>query len=174
MVTLHWMLVRRQKMNQSSLHILRKWFRAIILGKNNGGLVESTSDHHIVFPSKKHCSKFIRTGNVLINQSEVFFIAVQLLKHTTNRNIIFCDTSSINVLPYAVFEIRRRFKIEFDCPIVYSFESYDGIEKRESNFPPESLILISSSTSGNIIERILKKNRADIQTDTGYLLSRSK
>ncbi len=132
-----------------------------IIFKNNGGLVESTPDHHFVFPSNKHCSKFIRTGNVLINQSEIFFLAVQLLKLTKDRNIIYCDTSSINVLPYSVFELRRRFKQEFDCPIVHSFESYDVFEKSRDSFPQDSLILISSSTSGNIIERIIKDKRAD-------------
>jgi len=140
-------------------HLLRSG--STVIFKNNGGLVESTPDHHFVFPSNKHCSKFIRTGNVLINQSEIFFLAVQLLKHTKDRNIIYCDTSSINVLPYSVFELRRRFKIEFDCPIVHSFESYDVFEKSTDSFSPESLVLISSSTSGNIIDRLLKEKRAD-------------
>jgi hypothetical protein len=140
-------------------HLLRSG--STIIFKNNGGLVESTPDHHFVFPSNKHCSKFIRTGNVLINQSEIFFLAVQLLKHTKDRNIIYCDTSSINVLPYSVFELRRRFKIEFDCPIVYTFESYDVFEKSRDSFSQTSLILISSSTSGNIIERIINDNRAE-------------
>jgi hypothetical protein len=140
-------------------HLLRSG--STVIFKNNGGLVESTPDHHFVFPSNKHCSKFIRTGNVLINQSEIFFLAVQLLKHTKDRNIIYCDTSSINVLPYSVFELRRRFKQEFDCPIVHSFESYDVFEKSTDSFSPESLVLISSSTSGNIIDRLLKEKRAD-------------
>lgn len=140
-------------------HLLRSG--SAIIFKNNGGLVESTSDHHFVFPSNKHCSKFIRTGNVLINQSEIFFLAIQLLKHTTDRNIIYCDTSSINVLPYSVFELRRRFGQSFDCPIVHSFESYEVFESSKDSFPPESLVLISSSTSGNIIDRILKEKRAD-------------
>lgn len=140
-------------------HLLRSG--STVIFKNNGGLVESTPDHHFVFPSNKHCSKFIRTGNVLINQSEIFFLAIQLLKHTKDRNIIYCDTSSINVLPYSVFELRRRFKIDFDCPIVHSFESYDVFEKSTDSFSPESLVLISSSTSGNIIDRLLKEKRAD-------------
>lgn len=140
-------------------HLLRSG--STVIFKNNGGLVESTPDHHFVFPSNKHCSKFIRTGNVLINQSEIFFLAVQLLKHTKDKNIIYCDTSSINVLPYSVFEIRRRFKLDFDCPVVHSFESYDVFETSKDSFPSESLILISSSTSGNIIDRILKEKRAD-------------
>jgi hypothetical protein len=140
-------------------HLLRSG--STIIFKNNGGLVESTPDHHFVFPSNKHCSKFIRTGNVLINQSEIFFLSVQLLKHIKDRNIIYCDTSSINVLPYTVFELKRRFKIEFDCPVVHSFESYEVFETSKDSFPPESLVLISSSTSGNIIDRLLKEKRAD-------------
>lgn len=132
-----------------------------IIFKNNGGLVESTSDHHFVFPSSKHCSKFIRTGNVLINQTEIFFIAVQLLKYTKNTNIIYCDTSSINVLPYSIFELRRRFDLKFECPIIHSFESYEVFETSKDSFPPESLVLISSSTSGNIIDRLLKEKRAE-------------
>jgi hypothetical protein len=139
-------------------HLLRSG--STIIFKNNGGLVESTPDHHFVFPSNKHCSKFIRTGNVLINQSEIFFLAVQLLEHTKDRNIIYCDTSSINVLPYSVFELRRRFKQDFDCPVVHSFESYDVFETSKDSFPPDSMILISSSTSGNIIDRILREKRA--------------
>lgn len=140
-------------------HLLRSG--STIIFTNNGGLVESTPDHHFVFPSNKHCSKFIRTGNVLINQSEIFFLSVQLLKHIKDRNIIYCDTSSINVLPYTVFELIRRFKLDFDCPVVHSFESYDVFETSKDSFPPESLILISSSTSGNIIDRLLKENRAE-------------
>ncbi|WP_339680454.1 hypothetical protein [Cyclobacterium marinum] len=134
---------------------------ATIIFKDNGGLVESTPDHHFVFPSNKHCSKFIRTGNVLIHQTEIFFLAIQLLKHFENRNVIYCDTSSINVLPYAVFEILRRFNISFECPTVNSFESYEVFESDTDSFPPDSLVLISSSTSGNIIDRILKEKRAE-------------
>jgi hypothetical protein len=140
-------------------HLLRSG--STIIFKNNGGLVESTSDHHFVFPSNKHCSKFIRTGNVLINQAEIFFLAVQLLKHTKDKTIIYCDTSSINVLPYSVFELRRRFNLKFDCPIVHSFESYEVFESSRNSFSPESLVLISSSTSGNIIDRLRKEKRAE-------------
>jgi len=140
-------------------HLLRSG--ATIIFKNNGGLVESTPDHHFVFPSNKHCSKFIRTGNVLINQAEIFFLAIQLLKHVSNRNIIYCDTSSINVLPYSVFELKRRFGDTFECPVIQSFESYEVFETSKDSFPPESLVLISSSTSGNIIERLLKERRTE-------------
>ena len=34
-------------------------------------------------------------------------------------------------------------------------------ETSKDSFPPESLVLISSSTSSNIIERLLREQRAD-------------
>ncbi|WP_337966186.1 hypothetical protein [uncultured Flavobacterium sp.] len=132
-----------------------------IIFKQNGGIVESTSDHHFVFPSNKHCSKFLRTGNVLINQTEVFFLSIQLLNFFENIRFVYCDTSSINTLPYAVLELKRRFKIKFIAPTIFSFKSYELFESRKEKFPHDSLILISSSTSGNIIDRLLKEQRAE-------------
>lgn len=132
-----------------------------LIFQNNGGIVESTPDHHFVFPSRKHCSKFLRTGNVLINQSEVFFLAIQLLKFFEDIKFIYCDTSSINTLPYATLELKRRFGIKFTSPTIFSFSSYDLFETYEKKFPHDSLILISSSTSGNIIDRLIKEHRAE-------------
>lgn len=132
-----------------------------IIFKANGGLVESSPDHHFVFPSGKHCSKFIRTGNVLVKNAEIFFMAVRLLRHIVDRKIIYCDTSSINVLPFTCFELKRRFKQDFVCPTVHSFESYQIFEANKNRFNSESLVLISSSTSGNIIDRILREKLAE-------------
>jgi len=128
--------------------------------RKRGGLVESSPDHHFVFPSKKHSEKFIRTGNILISSAEIFFIAVQLLEKFDKASSIYCDTSSINVLPFAIFEIKRRFGQEFDSIPINSFESYNVFEKKKSSFKRDSLIIISSSTSGNIIDRLIKKRLA--------------
>ncbi len=132
-----------------------------IIFKKNGGIVESTPDHHFVFPSNKHCSKFLRTGNVLVNQTEVFFIAIQFLKYFNDLKAVYCDTSSINSLPYAVLELKRRFNDKFISPSIFSFKSYELFESHQERFPHDSLILISSSTSGNIIDRLLKERRAE-------------
>ncbi len=129
-----------------------------IIFKNHGGLVESTPDHHFVFPSKKHCDKFIRTANILINSYEVFFIAIQLLKHFENKKEIYCDTASISSLAYAVFELKRRFNESFNCPTVNSFNSYTIFESNTVRFSNDALLLVSSSTSGNIIERLITQD----------------
>lgn len=131
-----------------------------VIFKKNGGLVESSMDHHFVFPSKKHCAKFIRTGNVLIHSAEIFFNAYQLLPYFKDRQSIYCDTSSINVLPFAVLELKRRFKEFYEFPNVHSFISYEVFESRKTPFSANDLVLISSSTSGNIIDRLLKQKLA--------------
>jgi hypothetical protein len=128
--------------------------------KRNGGLVESSNDHHFVFPSNKHCAKFIRTGNVLINSAEIFFLAYQLLAYFGTKKTIYCDTSSINVLPFAVLELKRRFGDLDSFPAIESFKSYDVFESRKVPFSADDLILISSSTSGNIIDRMIKAQLA--------------
>jgi hypothetical protein len=128
--------------------------------KHNGGLVESSNDHHFVFPSNKHCSKFIRTGNVLVNGAEIFFLAFQLLPHFDGKETVYCDTSSINVLPFAVFELKRRFGDVQLFPAVESFKSYDVFESRKIPFKTQDLVLISSSTSGNIIDRLIANHLA--------------
>jgi hypothetical protein len=46
---------------------------------SQGGLVESTGAHHFIFPSGKHCAQFLRTGNILLYGSEIYFIAFALL-----------------------------------------------------------------------------------------------
>jgi hypothetical protein len=125
-----------------------------------GGLVESTPDHHFVFPSNKHSEKFLRTGNILINSAEIFFLAIQLLERFNNATSIYCDTSSINVIPFAIFEVKRRFGVDFNSVPINSFESYTVFEKSNSSFQRESLIIVSSSTSGKIIERLVDKKLA--------------
>jgi len=123
---------------------------------SRGGLIESSPDHHFVFPSGKHSEKFIRTGNVLRDSNEIFFIAIQLLKIFESKKTIYCDTASINVLPFAVFELQNRLGISKQAS-VKSFDSYRVFEDYNRQFSPDSFVLISSSTSGNIIDRLREK-----------------
>lgn len=150
----------RPKMEKHFLRLLLRNGSAVIF-RTNGGLVESTPDHHFVFPSKKHCDKFIRTGNVLVNSNEIFFLALQLLPHIHGVTTIYCDTSSINILPYVAFEMKRRFDQTFQSITVNSFKSYEVFEKNTNRFSDDSLILISSSTSGNIIDRLIEQKLAE-------------
>lgn len=130
------------------------------LFKERGGLIEAKGDaHHFVFPSGKHCNKFLRTGNVLLHSSEIYFIAFNLLSYfkEEEHKQIFCDTSSINTLAFALLELKRKLiGKDFKLTSIESFSSYDGLFSKSVKYFGNSLILISSSTSGNIIDRIVK------------------
>lgn len=128
-----------------------------------GGLVSTDGAHHFVFPSRKHCDKFLRTGNILLFSSEIFYVAFALLKHFDEdvHTQIYCDTSSINSIAFALIELKNRFFKDNDkkqIPIE-SFSSYNGLYKNELSYSSNALLLISASTSANIIGYILDKHR---------------
>lgn len=125
-----------------------------------GGLVETEGTHHYVFPSGKHCDKFLRTGNILLYSSEIYFIAFSLLNHFDDdkHNQIYCDSSSINSIALALSELKNRFNDEdsrSQIP-VESFSSYEGLYKNDLNYKKNALLIISASTSGNILNYITK------------------
>lgn len=129
---------------------------------DRGGLVTAEGSHHFVFPSRKHCDKFLRTGNILLYSSEIYFIAYALLKHfdELRHSQIYCDTSSINSLAFALVELKNRFLTEAEkkqVPIE-SFSSYDGLYKNPVPYTSHALLLISASTSANIISYILDRH----------------
>ncbi|TCK85530.1 hypothetical protein [Albibacterium bauzanense] len=134
----------------------------------NGGLIISKSAHHFVFPSGKHCDRFLRTGNVLIHGSEILFIVSALIKKFKNKRFenIYCDTSSINSLAYSYITFLKELDNDYNaCVRVESFGSYKLFE--ESKFTTErgSLFLISSSTSGSIIRRMTEDKRRNIELE---------
>jgi len=143
-------------------HYLNEGLQNIFIQR--GGLVSSSgSSHHYVFPSGKHCDKFLRTGNILLISSEIYFIAYALLKHFEhNRHTqIYCDTSSINSVAFALSDLINRFldeKSKKQIPIE-SFSSYEGLYKNENSYKNNALLLISASTSANIVSYILDNHR---------------
>jgi hypothetical protein len=133
---------------------------------NNGGLIVAQKSHHFVFPSGKHCNKFLRTGNVLINGPEILFIASALLKKFAKKDFknIYCDTSSINSLAYAFVSLYKDLNACYNKEIhIESFGSYKLFEESKFKADRESLFLISSSTSGSIIDRMIKDKKKSIE-----------
>ncbi len=127
----------------------------------NGGLILAQPAHHFVFPSGKHCDRFLRTGNVLINGSEITFVASALVKHFKKEvfHSICCDTSSINSLAYAYINLQKELNHDFiNSVTVESFGSYRMFEEGKYKAKRESLFLISSSTSGSILQRMTDKS----------------
>lgn len=129
---------------------------------NHEGLVESIGDsQHYVFPSGKHSQRFLRTANVLLYSSEITFLALGLLKQFTKKEYryIYCDTSSINSVALSLINLKNCF-VSLEKQVNYpinSFKSYEGLYDEKFQLKPNSLVLISASTSGGIIEYILNK-----------------
>ncbi|MES2811505.1 MAG: hypothetical protein V4670_03460 [Bacteroidota bacterium] len=128
-----------------------------------GGFVESKGAHHFVFPSGKHCNKFLRTGNILLHSSEIYFIGYSLLQYydVEKHNQIYCDTSSINTIAFALIDLKRRLiaNTTYRSIPIESFSSYTGLQSSKKIHYPKALILISASTSANILNKIKKNNR---------------
>lgn len=140
--------------------------------KTRGGLIEAHQGQHFVFPSGKHSAKFLRTGNILLYSPEIYFISFCLLKFFDfeTHKYIFCDTSSINSLAMALVDLKKRFYEERkQNPLINSFKSYSIFEEEELAFGKNSLFLVSSSTSGGIIERF-KEKKVDIPIENIVLL----
>jgi hypothetical protein len=134
----------------------------------NGGLIVSQSAHHFVFPSGKHSDRFLRSGNVLIKGTQIQFIAFAVYRHFKGKKFtsIYCDTSSINSLAYAFTSLTKEFDTSFNSSVhVESFGSYQGFESSKFEAPKESLFMISSSTSGSIIKRMLEDKKRIIQEE---------
>jgi hypothetical protein len=125
---------------------------------SRGGLNASEGTHHFVFPSGKHCDRFLRTGNVLLHSCEIYFIAFSLLRHLKPQlhTKIYCDTSSINSIALALLSLKQKFGFlgtELEIPIT-SFSSYAGLYNNEFSYTADCLLIISASTSANILKYI--------------------
>lgn len=129
---------------------------------NRGGLIEASGEaHHFIFPSGKHCNKFLRTGNILLHSSEIYFIAFNLLGKFNEEDVhhIFCDTSSISSIAMALIDLKRRFfDKSFPNVSITSFSSYSGLLSSKTDFSKRPLILISASTSGDMLSELARKH----------------
>ncbi len=109
-------------------------------------------------PSGKHCDKFIRTGNALIRGAEVGFVAFWALPHLTDEiRHIYTDTAAINVVAYAMILMKRRLDPDYRPPTVDSYSSYEGVDRFKFDLAPQSLFLVSASTSCDLEVKLLTR-----------------
>ncbi len=131
----------------------------IALFKKHSGLIVSNHGYHFVKPSGDHCDKFIRASNLLVSSTEVSFLATALLPHMrSDIKRIYVDTSSISFL-VSIALVLKGFPSD-SFPIIESFESYAALNEPfdfvEDQF---SLVLISATTSGSLVKRLLSQTR---------------
>jgi hypothetical protein len=123
----------------------------------NGGLLKAPKTAHYVKPSGKHSNAFIRTGDTLVSDAEVTFVAATLFYRILTKQIshIYCDTSSISAVAYALNGMRTA--VSPTPPRIHTFLSYKGIEQIDLTHPDATLFLLSASTSAELERRIVEK-----------------
>lgn len=121
------------------------------------GVLNASAGYHYVKPSSKHSDRFLRTGNVLKYGNEISFIAAALLSCLPDEPLlqIYTDTASINSVGYALAGILARLSPNTPTPAINSFGSYAGLKGAfEIEQESGSVVLISASTSGSIVNEI--------------------
>lgn len=118
-------------------------------------IVEAHSNIHFIKPSGKHSEKFIDVKNLLERAPEVSFIAACLLKFLPEKvSRIYVDTSGIYSLAYSISDIIRKFDNSSEIISIDSFGSYGGIEQYNFSSDHNTVVIISASTSNDLLEKL--------------------
>ena len=132
------------------------------LFEKNGGLLVAGPMWHYIKPSGKHTNVFIRTANVLIDGCEIEFLALGLFRMVAHQvTTIYCDTSGIHSLAYALKRMIELANPKEKLVAVSSFRSYHGYIDTVMDDVATSAILISASFSGDLNNVLLKEKNAD-------------
>lgn len=123
--------------------------------RRRNALLIAPPTHHFEKPSSRHCDRFIRTANALVDGAEITFIAACCLRFIPpSVQHFYCDTGAISVVAFAIDSLRRRFDHQIIPATVDTFESYDGLKSFVFRHCDESIVLISASTSGGLESEI--------------------
>jgi len=132
---------------------------ATIFKKRNALLI-APSTHHFEKPSTRHCDRFIRAANVLVDGAEITFIAACSLGFVQDTvRHFYCDTGGISVVAFAIDSLRRRFNPAMKAATVNTFESYTGLKTFVFQESEASVVLLSASTSGGLESEICKREQ---------------
>ncbi len=132
--------------------------------RNHHGMLEASESHHYVKPSLRHTDRFIRSGSVLVNGVEIDFLCIWLLPLLTqNIKHVYTDSSTINSIAYALVLLRNRLAPEAErvFPTIQSFESYKGLNPDTFADRAHSLVLVSASSGGAMMQDLVGKHRID-------------
>jgi hypothetical protein len=126
--------------------------------QRRGGIFPASPAFHYIKPSGKHCDRFIRSAEILIDGGEIDFLACRLLEYVDDKtDYILCDSASISQLAYAVMKLRKLMHPTWRNPVVDTFRSYAGLETYDFRSAKSPLCLISASTSGDMAKTLSQK-----------------
>lgn len=123
--------------------------------REHGGFIESAGGFHFENPSGRHTDRFIRLSNLLVRQAEIAFMAVCCLPNLTPDILqVYIDTPALYAVVSAINEQRRLFAPSAPALKADNFRSYMGLETYPFTRLPNSLVLISASSSGGLASKL--------------------
>lgn len=126
--------------------------------RSRGALLETPPTHHYAKPSRKHSRQFLRIGNAMVSGAEIDFVAFCCLRHIPKSvKHFYCDTGAIAPIACALNTLRVELDAEIERATVDSFGSYAGAMKFQFRNMPESIVLISATTSEGLARFLVEK-----------------
>ena len=125
--------------------------------RNAGGEQRAPVGTHFAKTSDSHSDRFLRVSNVLEEGANVRLIAFWLIPHLWKIQIgsVMVDTSGIySIALTAIHEASIRGGLE-GTPLVWSHRSHQGIADIASQQASAALCLVSASTSGGLVQRLV-------------------
>lgn len=123
--------------------------------KDNHCLLELNSNYHFITLAGKHTDKFVKTSNLLVNQNEINFLSVCLLQYLDNTlEYLYADTSTILSLIHNTLLLKNQFDKTYNSPVVFNFKSYEYKKTSSSLYAENSLVVISTSSSGKLVKAL--------------------
>lgn len=157
--------IPRRGLSETSMIAGIPWSRVRFAGltaifKSRNALLVAPPTHHFAKPSSRHCDRFIRTANALVDGAEITFIATCCLGFVQDTvRHFYCDTGGISVVAFAIDSLRRRFDHKASAATVNTFESYVGLKRFVFRESESSIVLVSASTSGGLEQEICRREQ---------------
>ncbi len=123
-------------------------------------VLRAPPSHHYVLPSGDyHCQQFLRIANAMVQGAEIDFLAYCVLPYIPNDvRHIYCDTGAISPIAYSATSLRLAMQPTLPRATVSSFGSFKGSAAFSFRDYDRSVILVSVSTGGRLVPRLLEQD----------------
>lgn len=132
-----------------------KYKAMIDIFKKNDAILELNGDYHFETLDGKHTNSFVKVSNILVEKNEIDFMSICLLPFISNDlKRIYIDSSTIYSLILNTLLIKKRINPKIEIPMIHNYKSYSYKDNISTILDNNSLIIISSSSSGSLASRI--------------------
>lgn len=163
-------VVRQHEPTRVEKSLVNAWLYDLF--DRNGGKVSAPIGVHFRKGSGKHTDKFLRTANVLLSSHACGTLAFFALAEFGRRppRQILVDTAPLISVAQAMFQIAFANELWTESMPIKSFSSYGGLESlpRQSQ---SDFALISASTSGGMVEKLVERGIAKNNVATLFYLA---